>query len=299
MNREEEILIQRATPLVFGIFGQAERPPDQREVRFGGSGIFIAPFQTLTARHVNRDLLRVNPERVDDFQRRIRNVEENDGRLYVDLAHSSALFQARFGRMPRPLIWHVRRCWDSLLTDVSFLEVNAEGNEAAGMEHQMAGFFEWSLLPPPVGARVITLGYPEARIVVHGGILNLDLRLVWQEGEVTDIYDLRRDAGMFKFPCFRINRPVNHGFSGAPVFWDGRLCGIVSGGPDDSTYVASLWPLCLLAYEYPDLGGLVQKQNFSCLFDSGVLRSPDWPHIRQRIEKRNDEHGRPYAYIAV
>lgn len=88
MNREEEILIQRATPLVFGIFGQAERPPDQREVRFGGSGIFIAPFQTLTARHVNRDLLRVNPERVDDFQRRIRNVEENDGRLYVDLAHS-------------------------------------------------------------------------------------------------------------------------------------------------------------------------------------------------------------------
>jgi hypothetical protein len=60
MDREEELFIQRARPLVFGIFGQAERGPDQQEVRVGGSGLFIAPFQTLTARHVNRDLLRVN-----------------------------------------------------------------------------------------------------------------------------------------------------------------------------------------------------------------------------------------------
>ena len=50
-------------------------------------------------------------------------------------------------------------------------------------------------------------------------MLNLDLRLVLQEGEITDVYALQRDAGMFKFPCFGINRPVNHGFSGAPVFW--------------------------------------------------------------------------------
>jgi hypothetical protein len=63
MNREEE-MIQCAMPLVFGIFGQTERAPDQREVPFGGSGLFIAPFQTLTARHVNQDLLRMNPERV-------------------------------------------------------------------------------------------------------------------------------------------------------------------------------------------------------------------------------------------
>ena len=60
MDREEELFIQRARPLVFGIFGQAERGPDQQEVRVGGSGVFIAPFQTLTARHVNRDLLRMN-----------------------------------------------------------------------------------------------------------------------------------------------------------------------------------------------------------------------------------------------
>jgi hypothetical protein len=131
MNREEERLIQRATPLVFGIFGQAERAPDQREVRFGGRKDFHCRFS--------------DP--------------------------NGALRESRF----------------------------AQGES-------------------------------------------------------------------------------------------------VSGGPDDCTYVATLWPLCLVDYEYPDLGGLVQTQNFSCLFDSGVLRSPDWPHMRQRIEKRNDEHGRPYPY---
>jgi len=64
--------------------------------------------------------------------------------------------------------------------------------------------------------------------------------------------------------------------------------------------IVRMWRLYGLLgdYEYPDLGGLVHTQNFSCLFDSGVLRSPDWPHMRQRIEKRNDEHGRP-SLLAV
>lgn len=44
MNREEKILIQRATPLVFGIFEQAERPPDQAKV-FGGSGLSFSLFK--------------------------------------------------------------------------------------------------------------------------------------------------------------------------------------------------------------------------------------------------------------
>lgn len=36
-------------------------------------------------------------------------------------------------------------------------------------------------------------------------MLNQDLRLALQEGEVTNVYALQRDAGMFKSPCFRIN----------------------------------------------------------------------------------------------
>lgn len=92
MNRELELLILRASRLVFGIFSQVETPDGEREVRFGGSGIFVAPFQAITARHVTRDLFRVNPSRVDELNRRVRAADHEGGRFYTQLAHSSALF---------------------------------------------------------------------------------------------------------------------------------------------------------------------------------------------------------------
>lgn len=300
MNRELELLIIRASRLIFGVFSQIERSDGEREARFGGSGIFVAPFQALTARHVTRDLFRVDTTRVDELNRRVRSAEVDARRFYAQLAHSSALFQAKFERRPRALIWHVHRTRDSILTDISFMEVNVEGDEAAGMQHQMTGFFEWALLPPPVGSHVVMLGYPQASIRTEGDWLNLDLKYVMQEGEVTDIYDLRRDHGMFSFPCFRIDKPADHGFSGGPVFFEGRLCGLVSGGGfDGGTYAASLWPLCLMEYEYPDLGAIGGKRPFSQLFDSGVLHSPDWPNINEYIAKRHDGNGIPYAYIEL
>jgi hypothetical protein len=206
MDEETELLVRRATPLIFGVFSQIENANGGRDVRFGGSGIFVAPFQTLTARHVNRDLFRVDPVAADHLQRQLHNVEREDGRFYCELPHASALFQARLGRRPRPLIWHVRRSWDSVLTDISFLEVFAEGNEAAGVERDMAGFFEWSLLPPARGAKVTMLGFPLADIRTNAGVLNVAVNYVIQRGEVTDIYPIQRDRGMYNFPCFRINR---------------------------------------------------------------------------------------------
>jgi hypothetical protein len=106
---------------------------------------------------------------------------------------------------------------------------------------------------------------------------------------------------MFNFPGFQINKPVDYAFSGGggPVFWEDRLCGIVSGGTiDDDTYAASLWPLCLLEYEYPDLGALGVKRVLGELFERGLLRSQDWRHIKDRIAKRYDAEGKPYAEMA-
>lgn len=299
MSRDLELLILRATPLVFGIFGQIEGPDGERIVRVGGSGIFIAPFQALTARHVTRDLFRTDSMAEDNLNRRVRAAEINAQTDYFELPHSSVLFQPKFEKPPRILLWHVRYTWDSNITDISLMEVFTEGGEAAGMENKMTGFFEWSLLPPPVGSHVTMLGYPQAEIKANGDLLNLNLLLVEQSGQVTEVYEDRHDRGMFSFPCFRIDKPIDHGFSGGPVFWEDKLCGIVSGGSfDDGTFAASLWPLCLLEYEYPDLGALGGKTTFDKLFESGVLRSQDWPQIRERISKRYDEDGRPYAYIA-
>ena len=113
MNRDVEILILRATQLVFGVLGQTYGPDGQRIVRVGGSGIFVAPFQALTARHVSRDLFRTDPARADELNRRTPG--------YFETPHSSNLFQAHdlFGNEPRLLFWCVRRTWDPVFTDIS------------------------------------------------------------------------------------------------------------------------------------------------------------------------------------
>ncbi len=299
ISRDTKVLINKATPLVFGVCGQIEGDDGERITRVGGSGIFIAPFQALTARHVTRELFDTDPMRGDDLKRRVREAEDNRRTVYFETPHSPVLYQAMFTTPPRALLWHVRNTWDSSVTDISLMEVFAEGDEAAGMEHEMKEFFEWALIPPPVGAHVIMLGYPLADIKSNNGVMKLDLEYVLQEGEVIDVYDPYRDRGMYSFPCFQINKTVDHGFSGGPVFWEGKLCGIVSGGDGfgDDTYVASLWPLLLMEYQYPNSGILGGTRKFRDLFESGALRSQDWPKIRERVTKRHHEDGKPYAHL--
>ena len=99
MDRNTELLIRRAIPLVFGIFGQIPGTSGERIVRVGGSGIFIAPFLGLTARHIDRDLLRM------EWQAN----RTHPG--YSVTQHSEALFQVYepFGGRPRWATWNVNR----------------------------------------------------------------------------------------------------------------------------------------------------------------------------------------------
>ena len=106
---------------------------------------------------------------------------EDYGRTaYFELPHSSLLYQVKFekaGRFDgarRPLFWQVSRAWDSILTDISLMEVFADGDEAAGMEHEMTGFFDWALLPPPVGSNVVMLGYPLADATSKDGLMTVN-----------------------------------------------------------------------------------------------------------------------------
>ncbi len=142
MDPDVELLIRRATPLTFGVFAQIPGANGDRITRCGGSGIFVSPFHALTARHVTRDFFEIDSTRADQLKRRLRVAEENARTDYFELPHSSFLFQHQLGRVPRPLLWHVSRVWDSNLTDISFMEVFAEGDEAAGMENKMSAFFE-------------------------------------------------------------------------------------------------------------------------------------------------------------
>ena len=67
------------------------------------------------------------------------------------------------------------------------------------------------------------------------------------------------------------------------MFHNGRLCGIVSDGSiaDESlTYIASLWPLCLMEIEYPNLGALNRKELIGDWFERSQIRAVDWAIVK-------------------
>jgi hypothetical protein len=288
MKRETEILLERASSVLFGIFAHNREEGDALVIRVGGTGIFINQFLALTARHISRDFWRLDSR------------SDSTPRGYFETEYASGLFQVHqpFAALSPCALWQVDRFWDSLLTDLTLLQASAhpKGGFAVALQTAITGqFFEWALLPPPVGERVFMLGFPQSEVKADREDLELTATLTVQEGEVTAVYESRRDRGMLNFPCFAINKPVDHGFSGGPVFWQGNLCGIVSAGSlDDSTYAASLWPACLMEYEYPGIGG---RTAFGDLFERGVLQSTDWKRVRERIAKHVDEFGKPYAFI--
>jgi hypothetical protein len=85
-----------------------------------------------------------------------------------------------------------------------------------------------------------------------------------------------------EFPGFRLDREFEHGFSGEPVPYDGRLVGIFSG-PD---YVASLWPLALMTYLDLD----EEEHAFEQLFDNGTIQAQDWMEVKGRVVRKSCEN---------
>jgi hypothetical protein len=290
MERSLEILLNRALPLTFTVFNHIDDAAGERVVRVGGSGIFVAPFYAITARHVSRDSLRL------DWRG-----ERPPSSGYFETDFTSDLFQVLAPPPnPRYAVWEVDRTWESPCTDISLMQVSAEGGEAHEMQVQMpTGFFEWMTQPPPIDSEVVMVGYPQTQIAIAGGQMHTQAHLAVRTGRVREIYELRRDGGMLTFPCFLIDVPVDHGFSGGPVFFEDRLCGLVSSDAllEGGTYAATLWPLALLEYEYPDQGELGRKMKFGELLNSGVIRSIDWNAISQRVSKRTDDRGLVFAHI--
>ena len=104
---------------------------------------------------------------------------------------------------------------------------------------------------------------------------------------------------MLNFPSFAIQMECQGGFSGGPVFWDNKLCGIISVGlHTDSTaaeaaelppisYAASLWPIITANIDF----GLGKSEVIAEFLDRGVLRSSDWPALRDHVVRKRDDRG--------
>lgn len=277
---EAERFLSRAARLTFGIAATAGEPPEM-QVRVGGSGIFFAPFLGVTARHVSRDFYALDQTGDPGFFLGMRPAQ-----------HAPALFQALEPGNPKsPMaLWHCDRSWDFKHTDLCILLVSAEDKTSDVIQYTWpTKFYELALLPPPVGKIVHALGYPGVGIEAHGASLHIDAPVVFMEGIVTAIYSPYRERGMLNFPCFEIAIAAGHGFSGGPVFWREKLCGIVSAGPTfaEVTYAASLWPLVTANIDL----GLGQSEVVVEYLDRGVIRSEDWPALRNRVIRKQDDYG--------
>ena len=107
-------LVRRAGPLLFGIYARQE-VAGQVELRPGGSGIFIAPFTGITAKHVSDDFFRLDGR----YPRRPKGTFETE--------YGAAVFQN-----PYPLeedragidgdayvTWQVNELWPAQFSDVT------------------------------------------------------------------------------------------------------------------------------------------------------------------------------------
>lgn len=288
---ESQRLASRALRLTFAVFGLLNSGENERVVRVGGS-VFISPYLAVTAEHVPRGL-------IQELDWRGQNPPIRPGYFTPD--HTTNLFQV-LDLTPRPRIphatWAVDRTWTGPLTDIALMQVSAENGAAHEIQLRWPEFFPWSLLPPPIGAEVAIIGYPSTIVTIRGEAMQANCNVILTPGRVSEIYEIRRDRGMIRFPSFRIDVPVDHGCSGGPVIYDNHICGIVSAGcTEDETIAASMWPFTLLEYEYPDQGILGLPRLVGELIDSGTVMAPGWTDIRDRISRRTDEDERPYAHI--
>lgn len=256
------------------------------ETRAGGSGIFISPFLGLTARHVSVDLLRL--EGRDDRPRTRSFLTQ----------HAAGVFQIfdPFDEQSDNALWHVDRSWNSRDTDLTLLQVSAEDDTADRIQYDWpTRFVELQLLPPSRGSQITAVGFPQlaARSAENSRVV-LDVPFTVKEGMVTKIYQIRADLGMLNFPCFEVDIHFDHGFSGGPVFFEGRLCGLVSHSSsfDARSTCTTLWPIALAKMDN-EFGA---QWTIGDMLNNGSLAAVDWADVRDRISLREDEHGR-HAFL--
>jgi hypothetical protein len=200
-----------------------------------GTAVAIAPNLILTAKHVVKDIWEPH---------HLRRPEKTADSPIV-------AFQVLPGAVGA--LWYAKNAYFSLHTDLVLLDVFPYSESATNYRWRKVVM---NFAPPDLGQTILGFGYS------GGSIDEIDdetLRLRWDtrprttQGKVTAIHPVRRDQGLFNFPCFEMSAHTERGMSGGPLFDEnGRLCGLVCGGGldrEDGTairYGTLLWPLLLI-----------------------------------------------------
>lgn len=226
----------RISPLSFGIIGKSLYGGEPWAV---GSGVFIAPYLGLTAKHVVQGTW-------NQFEPEWRRNKWPSGTELTN--HSLLISQKIYLGRASEATWVIQEVSPVTGTDLLLLRISPQ-NEVAHQYRWGSGFLELQLLPPPIGSRVWVFGYPESRAendAERADIITGDFQVELHSATVTAVEDLRRDR-LKDFPGFEFAPGVKGGGSGGPVVYGDRLCGIACAGwqgeSNQPGYAAALWPL--------------------------------------------------------
>lgn len=266
--------LNEVTPVLFGCYAWLEGVV-QEKIEFAGSGIFVAPRFCLGAKHVSASFEKFDDQFDALYRRRTVLDDPYMTRIVDGTKFSTLLYQVDPNQIRKE--WACSVDWASPDTDVTTMQVVPQTPGAEEAEKTMQ-FYEWQMLPPPIGADVRVIGLPPKEIKNDGRDHYIDLFIHSEPAKVVEVYPVRRECGMWNFPGFRLNIELEHGMSGAPVFYDGALVGMFSG-PD---YVASLWPLAL--HTYRDREG--NTYSMADQFDSGEIKVRDWDLVTGKVVRK-------------
>jgi len=171
-------------------------------------------------------------------------------------------------------------------TDIAVCCLNMPTRVATG-ERLTTPSVPLMLAPPKTGDKVIAVGYYEASISVRAygdaageSFLDYDHRSTCTSGEVTEVYPIRRDDGLLKWPCFETSAETRPGLSGGPVFHQsGAVCGVLCSqtpSPIDagkySFYASMVWPSLLLPVRLINGDGHEEEFRLRDLGRTGLLK---------------------------
>lgn len=228
--------MNRISAVAFGIVGKSLQGGDPWAV---GSGVFIAPYLGLTARHVVEGAWN---ELEPEWKR--NRWPKRDERA----THFLVLTQkVHFGR-PDEATWVVDEIITVPWTDLTLLKISPQ-NDLARAYRWGRGFLDIQLLPPSVGSRVWVFGYPECRAendFERANVITGNFEVEIHSATVTGVENDRRDV-LKSFPGFEFAPGLRAGGSGGPVVCADKLCGLGSVGWDGEAeqagYAVALWPL--------------------------------------------------------
>jgi hypothetical protein len=229
-----------------------------------GSAVIVAPGIALTANHV-----------LDGFWQYFDESED------LPAGFSVQALQYVPGRS-EPVVWHVAAAGRADAIDIAALSLRPSENVPKDYNPLVPTL---DVTHPHPGTRVQAFGFPMSQVEQEERGWVIRHLAAGAVGVVGEVFPVRRDAGMLRFPCYEMSLPIVAGMSGGPVFDEtGHLRGIICSSIDPElvpSYASVLWPA--MGLQEPSL--TLPAPTLLDLARAGIVRAINIAHLVARPQE--------------